>query len=537
MAPKFGAVKPVYRGYMPIDLPQNQPPKRIKPWWKVLGKPRVTLYPKPVVEGYTDQPEYPPLNDASRKGLKRQIRLDWYDSIKSQPTAEAKLYEIVRHCNHYIAHFNNFLKPHNSLKLQKYMTQTYLVNRLPDNYMNPVSEGLISTVRDIILEQIALDKFESLKKGPQFVSKQVRDGIKDAYVSNLFNQNMVNNVKKVLVADNPQLLSYQYDLSPAIRSWWYHSGFQAPNNKRYFQCRKDEDGCINQMIQMNGSSSLNIRSDSMIEPVISQTDPIVTDTTLIEKLSINLKLYGGQFKFKWPVALPGFWFEDEPRFDFPHTCFLSTDSLSHRIYQNELPINADDDKEESLIGTAISTGYSWLNSLSMYHGFTPFQELTYPFTCQLVTTNGQDWLFTIYQLNSHTFHRDLGGPKKNNICWSSGLLQLYEKYEDGKFYGVNDDVVKLVIRFLAQQTSPLYTSQLTLRPHLCEDTRSEEEIEKCKKVYRRCVEGRINRWMAHQWKVPLWEHLFFRSKANRYRITHMKPRWHIPKPQTPRFFE
>lgn len=529
------AAKEVYRGYMPIDLPQHRPPSRIKPWWRVLGKPRVTLYPKKPIEGFSDEPEYPPLNDG--RSCNMQFRLDWYESLKTLPTAESKLYEITRHSMHYIAHFNNWINRHNSLNLQQYLTQTHIINQLPDNYKNEASQELVTMVKDLILKQIALDKFESIKDKPYYVSKSIRDGSREAYVSNLFIQNLVNDVKKALFANdiNGQLLDYQYDLSPAIRTWWYHSGFPPPNNKIFYKSRKDEDGLINQMIQVNGSSSLNVRADSMIEPIISLTDPLVTDKELIEKVPVHLTKYGAEFKFKWPVALPGFWFEDEPRYDFPHTCFLSTDSLSLRTKGYQLSI-LEDDVEDHLIGRAVMTAFSWLNSLSMYHGFTPFQELEYPFTCQLVTTDGQNWLFNLYQLNSHTFHRDLGGSKRNNICWSSGIMKLYEKYENGEFHGVNEDAIKLIIKFLAQQTNPSYTSQLNLRPYLSGDTRDEKTKQECTEMYRKNVEGRYNEWLAHDWKVPLWEHLFFRSKENRYRITHMKPRWHIPKPRYPRMF-
>lgn len=530
--------KAVYRGYMPIDLPQHRPPNRIKPWWKVLGKPRVTLYPKKPIEGYSDEPEYPPLNDGSRKGCKTQIRLDWYKSLEAPPTAEAKLYEITRHCQHYIAHFNNWIRDYNSLALQQYLTQTHIINKLPDNYTNQPNQELVTIVKDLILKQIALDKFESIKGSPHYVSKTIRDGSRNSHVSNLFIQNLVNDVKKAVIASdvNDQLIGYQYDLSPAIRSWLYHSGFPPPNNKIFYNSRKDNDGHINQMIQINGSSSLNIRADNMIEPILSQTDPLVTDTALVEKVHVPLRKFGAEFKFKWPVALPGFWFEDKPRFDFPHTCFLSTDSLALRTNKHQ-PNILDNDVETHFNGQAIMTAFSWLNSLSMYHGFTPFQELEYPFTCQLVTTDGQNWLFNTYQLNAHTFHRDLGGPKKNNICWSSGQMKLFEEYKNGEFLGVNEDVVKLLIRFLGQQTNPLYTSQLNLRPYLSEDTRTEEEKDLCKTQHRRHVEGRYNKWLAHDWSVPLWEHLFFRSKENRHRITFMKPRFHIPKPKYPQIFE
>lgn len=535
-------VKDVYRGYMPIGLPQHRPPNRIKPWWKVVGKPRVTLHPKPVIEGFSDEPEYPPLNDGSMKGLKKQVRLDWYESLKKKPTIEEKFHEMGNHQGHFLLHFNNWLPQYNSLPMINYLTQTNFINSLPDSYQSKGEEensDLLKVVKRIVLDQVALEKYESLKtQKVGFVSKIVRDGNRTSFVSNRMIQNMLSTVKNCLAADvNTQLSSYHYDYSPAIRSWWYHSGFPAPNNKIFYKSRKDDEGLINQLVQMNGSSAMNIRSDTLLEPLMSLDDPLVTDTSLVQKLPHLLRNYGGKYNFGNLVALPGYWYHQETEFDCPHTCLLSTDCLSLRNKPDfSIPKPMDDD-ENCLNGQAVLTAFSWLNSLSMYHGYTPFNEIDYPFTCQLITTDGQNWMFNIYQLNCQSFHRDLGGPSKNNICWSSGLMQLFTDYSDGQFQGVNDDVVRLLIRFVSQKTSPEYTSQLCLRPHLGEDQRTDEEKDMMKTRLRSLIENKSNRWMLHQWKIPHWEHIFFRAKETRHKIRDMKPQWKPPKPKYPRIFE
>lgn len=538
--------RPVYRGYMPIDLPQHRPRNPIKPWWKVLGKPRVTIYPKQEPEEWAEEAEYPPLNDATPNGLRRQPRLDWYETLKALPTAEQKLHEISRHATHYIAHLNNWIPVHNSLPAVQYMTRTHFINRLPDSYypqaITPEDESrreLITRIKELLLNQLAIEKYETQKLKGVFISKSIRDGNRSQYIEDSLVQALVNSLRRALAPDvNQQLLEYQIDQSPSIRSWWYHSGYAPPNKKPYYKSRMDTDGNISQMIQVDGRSAMNFRSEFFIEPQLDLNDELVTNTTLIQDHIKTLKHYGAIYKFKWPVALPGFWFEDQPRFDCPHTCFLTTDALGLRNgkYRNiSMPLN---DTEDALNCQAILTAFSWLNSMSMYHGFTPFHEVDYPFTCQVITTDGQNWLFNVFQMNSHTFHRDLGGPKRNNICWSSGLMKLYENYDEhGRFVGLDDRVLDLIIRFFAQQTSPAYTKSLNLRPYLGEDIRSEEEKDATLKHLRRCIEGRTDRHKARDWFVPMFEHIYFRSPEVRGQIKHMKPRWHMPKPKTPRIFE
>lgn len=530
----------VYRGYKPANLPQLRPPNRIKPWWKVLGKPRVTLYPKKEVEPYSEEPEYPPLkHDGTKKSIATQVRLDWYDSLKSLPTVDHKMHEILKHSWHNIAHLTNWINRYNALPLTQYLTQTYLIDALPDSYSQEnIDQSVIDDVRRIVLDQIAIDKYNSTKMIPRRVSRSMDSGYKETHVSHRIIQNIFHGLRKRLVLENnSELLDYHVDYNPAVRSWWYHSGLEPPNKKIFFKSRMDSNGFINQMIQIDSNVAMSLRPNCFIEPILPMDHPKVTDTSLVERCPYTLSEFGSAFKFRRPVSLTGQWFGQNPDFDFPHTAFVSADCLKIRNLKEYKVKISSGDEQDCLESQAILTSFSWLNSLSMYHGYTPFQEIDYPFTCQLITTDGQNWLFNVYQLNSHTFHRDLGGPKRNNICWSSGLMKLYSEYSDGQFEQVNDDVIKLLVRFLSQKTSPEYTKQLNLRPNLGEDCRTDEQKEEMSKELRRFLEQRKNNWYLHQWRVPLWEKIFFRSKVTRNQIRFMKPIWRPPKPKYPKIFE
>ena len=563
--------RPVYRGYMPKDLPQHRPNNRVKPWWKVAGRPRVTVYPPREKEQWSEVAEYPPLNDITSGGFQRDFRRNWYDSIKRMPTIDEKLHEINRHCSFKMAHIRNWSAVSNGLPVVQYLTRTHVINDLPDTYKSasdggsPGADGVsdldvekISRIKKTLLNQIALEKYENRKITNVFISHSIRENNYIQHIEDSLVQSLVTSLRRGLAADhNQELLDYQVDQSPALRSWWFHSGFEPPDNKPFWRSRRDADGLVNTMIQCDGRSAMNFRSDSLIEPVIDLDHELVTNTSLIQDQSYRLKAFKAIYKFKWPVALPGYWWykeneqEDDEKtflfqlegkkeriFDCPHSCFLTTDSLKLRnklFHNHALPLS---DTEDALNCQAILTAFSWLNSLSMYHGYTPYQEIDYPFTCQVITTDGQNWLFNVYQLNAHTFHRDLGGPKRNNICWSSGLMKLYEEYKgDGEFIGVNEQVLAYILRFFAQQTSPTYTKSLALRPHLGVDQRPEEERKETLRLLRRTIEGRTNRWKSSEHFVPMFEHIFFRAPELRYKITHMKPPFHIRPPVPPKMFD
>ena len=140
-------------------------------------------------------------------------------------------------------------------------------------------------------------------------------------------------------------------------------------------------------------------------------------------------------------------------------------------------------------------------------------------------------------MNGHTFHRDLGRATRNNVCWSSGIMRLYENYENGQFTGVNNQVIKNLFDFVMRPTLPDYTTSLNLKPLLGEDARTEEEKELMMKKLRRSFEQRRNFWLLSKWRVPLFEHIFFRSKILRQTIKEMKPEWHPPKPPISKYFD
>lgn len=65
---------------------------------------------------------------------------------------------------------------------------------------------------------------------------------------------------------------------------------------------------------------------------------------------------------------------------------------------------------------------------------------------QVVITDGQYWCFYIFQLNNHVFHGDLYNENLPvNLCWSSGDLKLFDTLENGKFTGLNEDVLKILV--------------------------------------------------------------------------------------------
>lgn len=142
------------------------------------------------------------------------------------------------------------------------------------------------------------------------------------------------------------------------------------------------------------------------------------------------------------TSVPGYW-QDDDQSEFPFLSFYSRYALKLRELDRgeHFP-----DTEDSVDGMGLMSSFAWLNAFANHHGFTPYQELEYPFTCQSVVTDGQYWTFIVYQLNGHSFHSDLNPNPVKNICWSSGEMKLFDECKDGQLTNVNDEVISTLIK-------------------------------------------------------------------------------------------
>lgn len=69
--------------------------------------------------------------------------------------------------------------------------------------------------------------------------------------------------------------------------------------------------------------------------------------------------------------------------------------------------SAPEEKEEALLSQAMLVSFGRLLSQAFFHGFDQFVDLEYPFSTQTVITNGVDWSFFAYQLNTMKLDRKL----------------------------------------------------------------------------------------------------------------------------------
>ena len=162
--------KPV--SIMPDHLGQTRKRQHQKPWWKFRYFVDINTLPIENEE-YTAEPQYPPIFDSSKKGIKKQIRLEWYNAIRRLPTGEQKIYEITKH----YGHLSYILEPvspmYNTLAIEKAITRTHLIPSLPESYRvgetqldDGLKQALLTSISNRLFSTKSREPFMQFKKSP-----------------------------------------------------------------------------------------------------------------------------------------------------------------------------------------------------------------------------------------------------------------------------------------------------------------------------------------------------------------------------------
>lgn len=122
-------------------------------------------------------------------------------------------------------------------------------------------------------------------------------------------------------------------------------------------------------------------------------------------------------------------------------------------------------------------------------GFSTFNDITYPLTTQAVITDGQWWSFCVYQLNTTLIHSEhVTENPKRNVCWITEPIKLFDKIENEKVHGLNEEVLKNLIKFYVN--TPEERINVDLKPYLGKSEKVIADIE----------EDERRNWLEKQYK-------------------------------------
>lgn len=114
------------------------------------------LHPTSLSENLKEIPEYPPIIDTSDKGQDRYFRGLWYDSVKSLPSVEEKLYELAiqQKLEHKIHTLSVAPPMYNGVYFNNYITRTHLIQNLPKQFTHMDVDKELTEIKDVLCETL-----------------------------------------------------------------------------------------------------------------------------------------------------------------------------------------------------------------------------------------------------------------------------------------------------------------------------------------------------------------------------------------------
>ncbi|XP_015792195.1 28S ribosomal protein S30, mitochondrial [Tetranychus urticae] len=472
--------------YYPEGLWSSLVPRPKPAWYVDRRKPIDIETLNPREKEWNDEPIYPEIIREPKIAhfFKTSYlnRAKWYKELSKIPEIDRKNVDICK-ITRLTMHLDRpYFQYYDGVQVAQNITRTHLVDgKLPESYYhNDVDESLVVKLKSLLLDSIRVNKYSNRSKSAHVTigSACMNEDWENRIIENNLLQEINYSVSNVLLPSSPHLLDLQVDVEAFDRSWWYAHQLPRPEKFMPMLWRSQRYEKIDQLITYGAVTPLQIRTSSPLPRVVSGNDEL-SSTADVPILNFHPVTLGSKITSRYPVILPGFWPErnhdlekSEPN-DFPYMMMFGLHDLETRKRFN----NGQDfkDEEDVVKCKAMLGSFAWLNGLAFYHGFTPFHEITYPFVTQGLVTDGQKWHFYVYQMNSHSFHSDLfTGDGPRNICWISPEMKLYQSYEDGQFIGVNDDVVKYLIKMYSKV--PCKEPNVDYRTFVGKDLRTEEEI-------------------------------------------------------------
>lgn len=185
-----------------------------------------------------------------------------------------------------------------------------------------------------------------------------------------------------------------------------------------------------------------------------------------------------------------------------------------------------EDDKEALHTQGILTSFGWLNAQANLLGFTTFNDITYPLVTQTIVTNGKLWSFYVYQMNTMLLHsKYIKENRRTNICWATEELQLYQDVNDGKIIGLNEDVLKILVKFYAN--APESRLGINLTPFLSSeekvsaDYKDDEKRDWLEKEYKNLVSNRPH--FKELDEIYSWEKIYKIDNKTRFMEKRLRP--------------
>ncbi|KAH8421486.1 hypothetical protein KR009_009693 [Drosophila setifemur] len=435
---------------------------------------------------YLAEPEYPEIRDLTFKARKQRDAAEWHEEIRQVPTVEEKLIKInmPRYYGYKVIDFNDNKTPYNALPLTQHYTRTVMEERVPAATKEPKvgaeakEDDLFKSVREDAIEalEFAHDCHRHLSQLP--TSTPLDAIATEQQLTQIVVEQLNRSLLQALSAAYPHLSELEVDYNPRHEAFWAVGGVDPPKNvvksKEGRDWQKDDaKDSVDRLVQYTGSPYLSLRHRFQLAPwKTPQESENLELSKQLPRFKKDARTLGYSTKHQHSINVPGYW----PSPNGQNFGVLSFQSRAHLQLRPES--YGERDLQEALDAQAIKASYAWLLAQANYNGFNTYNELTYPMNTQTVITNGREWSFYEYQLNTLLLHgnNEAVNPRVN-FCRGTTPLPLYgEISPQGKCVDFNDAALRKLIAFYANAPS-VQRSGKELQPFVAQRALDYEDFE------------------------------------------------------------
>ncbi|XP_072038529.1 large ribosomal subunit protein mL65-like [Amphiura filiformis] len=364
----------------------------------------------------TSQVEYPPIGPTGNE-LSYITRME---SIKNAATVPDMIYLLnKKQC------WNYQLKPQcfhpNFLPIYKHATKTHIVEGLPNYVANFVNSDSVGQVAANVKDSV-----QNFALGEMMYDYRHRTCNKDIFNQPLnkskgFVDNMINHFLLTEIGQSPHVVSGEFDHDVEVNSFWDRE------DTRY---------------QYTGTPLFLLRTREPLQEFTSKDSELSVGD--VESYPYKPQWYSIFKQHHNSKCFPGLKYGNP--INYGHT--------QVHVYQSDkekmLDAGGQPYIDEHVLGQGLMTSFGWMTGMSMYNKHYWDDDLTRPMTCNTIVTDGQNFSFFCYQLNTIALHSRVSETNQlRNVCWYTKDAQLYEKLtEDGEVVNFNVDVLKTVIGML-----------------------------------------------------------------------------------------
>lgn len=150
--------------------------------------------------------EYPPIVDMSKEGQEMHCRKIWYNSVKTLPSVEEKLFELAIQQKLDLKTYTLSAVPptYNGINLQNYVTRTHFIEDLPDIISKMNVDAEMDGIREVLCETLLNYYYNTWEKNK---SKTLRDYLLEPNAGSKLASSLISQCYKKLSLRNDYIFN------------------------------------------------------------------------------------------------------------------------------------------------------------------------------------------------------------------------------------------------------------------------------------------------------------------------------------------